>query len=192
MYRARAYFDLAVLLAESDRRAEATTAFEAVVDLDLAGTLGQAAEQNLTRLQTAPDAAGRTRARRAPARVRRTLARTMIAAGAGVLLWVGWTQLLYPVGGEAALWEAISAPAWLGRETPAKPAPPRIRGSVVVAVKRLRVRSGRGTQYPTVKTMRRGQRLTVIGETEGWWKVRFPNKVVGWVARRYTGPLEEA
>ena len=52
---------------------------------------------------------------------------------------------------------------------------------------RLRVRNGQGTQHAVVKTARRGQELTVVGQTAAWWKIRFPGGAIGWAARRF-GP----
>jgi hypothetical protein len=40
-----------------------------------------------------------------------------------------------------------------------------------------------------IKTTRRGDYLTVVAKTRGWWKVYFQNGLTGWIERRDTAVL---
>jgi hypothetical protein len=190
VYRARAYFDLAVLLAESDRRAESMTAFESVLDLDVTGSLSAAAEGNLKRLRMAPFrrlGAGPRRRGSGP----RMLIRALAVAAAGGILWAGWSQSIdlqrVPLPLRRLIGEQYVSLKVRAMGKPAETT--TVLGTVVVSARRLRVRSGRGTQYAVLRTTRRGERLETIGQTDAWWKVRFSDGSTGWVARRFTGPL---
>lgn len=74
---------------------------------------------------------------------------------------------------------------YLVAQPPAKPAP-RVLATIVVITPGTTVHSRKGRQYPVIKTTRRGDCLSVIDKTTGWWKVIFPNGLTGWIERRDT------
>lgn len=70
-------------------------------------------------------------------------------------------------------------------------APPVIvTGSVVVTSGLLNLRSGPGLNRPCLRQLHRGTRLSIIGNATGWYQVRTPAGVNGWVMAQYTAPLE--
>lgn len=55
----------------------------------------------------------------------------------------------------------------------------------VVKVERLNVREKPSPQAPVLGTYRRGTRLQILAEKEGWLLVRGPDQQEGWVAAKY-------
>jgi uncharacterized protein YgiM (DUF1202 family) len=46
------------------------------------------------------------------------------------------------------------------------------------------IRSGVGNDYPVVKFVKQGDKLTLIGESGDWFNVRFENGQQGWISNR--------
>ena len=46
------------------------------------------------------------------------------------------------------------------------------------------IRSGIGNDYPVVKFVKQGDKLTLIGESGDWFNVRFENGQQGWISNR--------
>ena len=46
------------------------------------------------------------------------------------------------------------------------------------------IRSGVGNDYPVVKFVKQGDKLTVIGASGDWFNVRFENGQEGWISNR--------
>jgi uncharacterized protein YgiM (DUF1202 family) len=46
------------------------------------------------------------------------------------------------------------------------------------------IRSGVGHNYPVVKFVKQGDKLTLIGESGDWYNVRFENGQQGWISNR--------
>lgn len=55
---------------------------------------------------------------------------------------------------------------------------------LIVKSKTANIRSGPGTRHKIVGRAEYGEVLRTLGHRSGWAKVRSPNGVVGWVARR--------
>jgi dipeptidyl aminopeptidase/acylaminoacyl peptidase len=53
----------------------------------------------------------------------------------------------------------------------------------VSLVRALNVRSGPGTNYPAISTLRQDQALPIVGRNaaSGWWQVKLPDERLGWV-----------
>lgn len=68
---------------------------------------------------------------------------------------------------------------------PAGAAPADFPFEAVVKASRLHVRSGPGTNFTAVADVRQGERLTVVGEKSGWYKVNLPASCKLWVAAAY-------
>ncbi|MBI4575527.1 MAG: SH3 domain-containing protein [Planctomycetes bacterium] len=88
------------------------------------------------------------------------------------------SRLLAPVvlglGSVLAPWGADATP-------PTFPVYGTVKGDEV------QIRSGASKNHPVVATLRRGERLAVAGEAEGWLRVRLPESVRLYVASRYLG-----
>lgn len=69
------------------------------------------------------------------------------------------------------------------------PAPVAIGGAVAVIIPTLNVRSGPGAHYPVVAIVNQGQQMSVRGGAGGWINVQMPNGLWGWVAQKYTAPV---
>ncbi len=59
-----------------------------------------------------------------------------------------------------------------------------ITGSVV------NVRSGPGTSYGILTTMKKGQKAGIIGRYNGWYNIRTPDGITGWVTGEYFSVTE--
>lgn len=78
--------------------------------------------------------------------------------------------------------------------TPPPPPPPQeVIEWVTVTVKELNVRSGPGAEHPVTGRVRQGDVLELVGRTPGWFAVKTPDGLYGWVMDKYTalktGPL---
>jgi hypothetical protein len=71
----------------------------------------------------------------------------------------------------------------------AEPAPELASGAVAVIIPTLNVRSGPGANYPVVAIVNQGQQMGVRGIVAGWLNVQMPNGLWGWVAQKYTAPV---
>jgi uncharacterized protein YgiM (DUF1202 family) len=71
-------------------------------------------------------------------------------------------------------------------ETPSLPPStiPSDKNIVTVTWTLANIRSGVGNDYPVVKFVQRGDKLTVIGESGDWLNVRFENGQQGWISNR--------
>lgn len=54
-----------------------------------------------------------------------------------------------------------------------------------VTASKLNVRSGPGTNYESFHTLWQGNVITVIGESNGWYKIQLSNGKTGWVSGTY-------
>lgn len=88
-----------------------------------------------------------------------------------VLLLAGLTQL-------RTLPAAAASSSIAGTATPVAPTTPE--PPAMVARANANIRSGPGTTYPVIGSMRAGQRLPVTGQAGGWWQVKLDNRA-GWV-----------
>jgi len=61
---------------------------------------------------------------------------------------------------------------------------PSHKGLVTVTWTFANIRSGVGNDYPVVKYVKQGDKLTVIGESGDWLNVRFENGQQGWISNR--------
>ena len=61
---------------------------------------------------------------------------------------------------------------------------PSDKGLVTVTWSFANIRSGVGNDYPVVKYVKQGDKLTVIGESGDWFNVRFENGQQGWISNR--------
>jgi uncharacterized protein YgiM (DUF1202 family) len=73
--------------------------------------------------------------------------------------------------------------------SPTVASPVIVTGSVVVTSGLLNLRSGPGLNRPCLRQLHRGTRLSIIGNATGWYQVRTPAGVNGWVMAQYTAPL---
>ncbi|MBO7748903.1 N-acetylmuramoyl-L-alanine amidase [Paenibacillus sp. MWE-103] len=55
----------------------------------------------------------------------------------------------------------------------------------VVTADSLRIRSGPGTGYKTIGSLKQGDQVTVTGSQSDWLKIRTPGQVNGWVSKDY-------
>lgn len=67
---------------------------------------------------------------------------------------------------------------------PSPSAVPSDKGLVTVTWTLANIRSGVGNDYPVVKFVKQGDKLTVIGESGNWLNVRFENGQQGWISNR--------
>ena len=61
---------------------------------------------------------------------------------------------------------------------------PSHKGLVTVTWTLANIRSGVGNDYPVVKFVQQGDKLTVIGASGDWLNVRFENGRQGWISNR--------
>jgi len=61
---------------------------------------------------------------------------------------------------------------------------PSEKGLVTVTWTLANIRSGVGNDYPVVKFVQQGDKLTVIGASGDWLNVRFGNGRQGWISKR--------
>jgi uncharacterized protein YgiM (DUF1202 family) len=61
---------------------------------------------------------------------------------------------------------------------------PSDKGLVTVTWTFANIRSGVGNDYPVVKYVKQGDKLTVIGTSGDWLNVRFENGQEGWISNR--------
>jgi cell wall-associated NlpC family hydrolase len=54
-----------------------------------------------------------------------------------------------------------------------------------VTASKLNVRTGPGTNYDSFHTLWQGNVITVIGESNGWYKIKLSNGKTGWVSSTY-------
>jgi uncharacterized protein YgiM (DUF1202 family) len=89
---------------------------------------------------------------------------------------VGWALAAFISGGSVS--RAPTAPARVGQPT----ATHRV---VTSTVSGLRVHASPSAAGQVVGSVGVGQKLTVLGSRNGWYKVRLPNGTVGWVSAAY-------
>jgi hypothetical protein len=58
---------------------------------------------------------------------------------------------------------------------------------VSVEAAKARVRKGAGNYYEVIHRAQRGEKLKVLGEADGWYKVALPDKRTGFVSKRALG-----
>jgi uncharacterized protein YgiM (DUF1202 family) len=71
---------------------------------------------------------------------------------------------------------------------PTAAVPVATSGAVVVTAALLNLRSGPGLNNPCVGQINRGARLSIRGNSSGWYYVTTPGGVSGWVMAQYTSP----
>lgn len=64
-------------------------------------------------------------------------------------------------------------------------------GQVVVEAAALNLRAGPGVDHPVLWQVARGERLGVEGEAPGWYYVRTPGGLHGWVMAAFTRPVSQ-
>ena len=57
--------------------------------------------------------------------------------------------------------------------------------TATVTADSLRIRSGPGTSYKTIGSLRQGEQIRVTGSQSDWLKIRTSGNVAGWVAKEY-------
>jgi len=92
-----------------------------------------------------------------------------------------------PTGPEAATGPAT--PPVIEQEAPPPP-PEEAIGTVVVRASALNVRDEPTTDAATLDKVRRGTRLSLIREENGWSRVRLADGRMGWVSSRYVRALK--
>jgi uncharacterized protein YraI len=102
------------------------------------------------------------------------------------LSWLGssgsWRQIRLSNGNSG--WVSGSYVSCSGSSNPAPAPAPSPSRTVCVTASALNVRSGPSTSNSRVGTVRRGDRLTVTGSSNGWLRISSPS---GWVSGQYTG-----
>ena len=72
--------------------------------------------------------------------------------------------------------------------TPGKPitsTPPSVTTTIVtVTWTSANIRSGAGNEFPVLRTVKQGDRLTVVGEDREWFNVRLEDGKEGWINSR--------
>jgi len=99
-------------------------------------------------------------------------------AGKAEMVWklVGWENLT----SDQTTRPQISTPGKPITSTP----PPVTTTIVTVTWTSANIRSGVGNNHPVVKTVRQGDKLTVIGESGDWFNVRLEAGKEGWINSR--------
>ena len=59
------------------------------------------------------------------------------------------------------------------------------KGTIINADGGLNIRSGPGTSYDKVASASNGAEVTVLGEENGWYKIKYNNTDVGYVSKEY-------
>ena len=59
------------------------------------------------------------------------------------------------------------------------------KGKIVNAEGGLNIRSGPGTSYEKVASAQNGAEVTVLGEENGWYKIKYNNTDTGYVSKEY-------
>jgi dipeptidyl aminopeptidase/acylaminoacyl peptidase len=72
----------------------------------------------------------------------------------------------------------------VGTATPVAAAQAAQAPEVTVLVRALNVRSGPGTDYPIIASLRQGEQASIVGRhsASGWWQVKPSSGVTGWVS----------
>lgn len=70
------------------------------------------------------------------------------------------------------------------------PADTSVPGTVVNAGNGLNVRSGPGTGNTKVGTLRNGEQVTVLGEENGWYHIRYSGDQEGYVSKEYVSTAD--
>ncbi len=78
----------------------------------------------------------------------------------------------------------LQPPVTEKKKVPASPLPPPSTDFVVVTWTSANIRSGAGNEFPVVTTVKRGDRLTLIGEDREWFNVRLEDGKEGWINSR--------
>lgn len=79
---------------------------------------------------------------------------------------------------------AVPAPRAVAPAPPAPTAPKAEGSTVEVTGTTVNIRSGPGTNYGIVSSARRGDRLTLLGESGDWFQVRLPDGREGWILNK--------
>lgn len=56
---------------------------------------------------------------------------------------------------------------------------------VEVSVQKLNLRTGAGTNYPTIQILSKGEKLLVVNDKKGWLEVRLPEDTKCWITKKY-------
>ena len=59
------------------------------------------------------------------------------------------------------------------------------KGTIVNAGGGLNIRSGPGTSYDKVASAQNGAEVTILGEENGWYKIKYNNTDTGYVSKDY-------
>ena len=102
-------------------------------------------------------------------------------AGKAEMVWklVGWENL---ISGQTTR-PQVSAP---GKPITSTPVTPDSRTADIVTVTwtSANIRSGAGNEFSVVKTVKQGDKLTVVGEDREWFNVRLEDGKEGWINSR--------
>ncbi len=86
--------------------------------------------------------------------------------------------------GGAAVRPAAAAPAPAPSAPPAPATPQAEENTVEVMGSSVNIRSGPGTNYGIIGSVKRGERLVLLGESGNWFQVRMPDGKEGWIFNR--------
>lgn len=95
----------------------------------------------------------------------------------------GWVNAKYISGTASSTTVSIGNPTAPARS--ARPATPGKRPYITVKATGLNVRSAPSTSATVVASAYKGQKLTILGYSNGWYKVRMPDGTIGWVTSTY-------
>jgi uncharacterized protein YgiM (DUF1202 family)/cell wall-associated NlpC family hydrolase len=95
---------------------------------------------------------------------------------------VGWVDKSYVQTAGAAT-TAVGNPTAPSRVS--KPGTTKRQSVITVSVTSLNVRSTPSSSGAVIGSVYQGQKLVVVGKSNGWYKVQLPNGTVGWVSADY-------
>jgi len=87
------------------------------------------------------------------------------------------------VSGQYLVVSSSSSNSGSGSTTPAEPSPATQTGTVKVS-STLNVRSGAGTQYKIVGSLKNGAKVTVLGKSGSWYEIKY-GSITGYVSGQY-------
>jgi uncharacterized protein YgiM (DUF1202 family) len=117
------------------------------------------------------------------------------ALGFGILAGVILSDIFYPPQTAVVYHTPVPAPVVVNHYYPAPspyytaPPPPPEQGvteKVTVTVEELNVRTGPGLEHPVSGRVQKGEILELVGRTPGWFAVKTPSGLYGWVMDKYT------
>ncbi|MBQ9394629.1 MAG: SH3 domain-containing protein [Proteobacteria bacterium] len=102
----------------------------------------------------------------------------------------GWLKIAYGsgFGWISAKYTDYKEPTVTEPDPVTEPEPPKTETfEVVVSVSNsLNVRTGPGTSYDKIDSLKNGDRVTVLEEKDGWYRISYNNGKEGWISAQYT------